>query len=401
MEKEPVIVISTPQSWDIEIDSTIKNLAREFAVKRRVIFMNSPLDHITRLRNPDNRSYRHKLAVVQGREPDLRIISQNLLVLDFPFMLFSVNKLPWAWLFNIFNYVNNWRIARYLKKRLKALQCNEIVLFADTDIYRSYYLKELLKPKLSVYYKRDQVIGFDYFKRHGVRLEPLLMKKSDLVITNSSYFAEQARAHNRDSFDVETGVDTEAFSPLVARPEPDDMKPIPHPRIGYFGVIITERIDMSLLDAITLQRPDYQFVMVGPEDDAYAAHPMHTRKNVWFLGKKDPTEIPAYAQYFDICFNPQVVNEITMGNYPLKVDQYLALGKPVVATKTHTMQHIFASTCYLANTPEAFATQIDKALHEIDNPELRRQRLNLAASHSWRNIADKIWTIIANFLDKR
>ncbi|MGE4569082.1 MAG: glycosyltransferase [Bacteroidales bacterium] len=401
MEKEPVIVISTPQSWDIEIDSTIKNLAREFSRERKVIFMNSPLDHITRLRNPDNRSYRHKLAVVQGKEPDLRVISQNLLVLDFPFMLFSVNKLPWAWLFNLFNYLNNRRIARYLKKRLKALQCEEIVLFADTDIYRSFYLKELLKPRLSVYYKRDQVIGFDYFKRHGVRLEPLLMKKSDLVITNSRYFAEQASEHNCRSFDVETGVDTEAFNPSLLRPEPEDMQQIPHPRIGYFGVIITERLDIALLDAITRQRPDYQFVLVGPEDAEFASHPMHQRKNVWFLGKKDPGEIPAYAQHFDVCFNPQVVNEITMGNYPLKVDQYLALGKPVVATETHTMQHIFSSTCYLANTPEAFATQIDKALHETDNPELRRQRLNLAASHSWRNIADKIWTIIANFLDKR
>ena len=401
MEKEPVLVISTPQSWDIEIDSTIKNLAREFAKERRVIFMNSPLDHITRLRNPDNRSYQHKLAVVQGREPDLRVITHNLMVLDFPFMLFSVNKLPWAWLFNFFNYLNNWRIARYLKKRLDALQCGEIILFADTDIYRSFYLKELLKPRLSVYYKRDQVIGFDYFKRHGVRLEPLLMKKSDLVITNSRYFAEQAREHNHHSFDVETGVDTEAFSPSVMRPEPDDMKPIPYPRVGYFGVIIAERLDIELLDAITQQRPDYQFVMVGPEDEAFASHPMHQRKNVWFLGKKDPGEIPGYAQHFDVCINPQVVNDITMGNYPLKVDQYLALGKPVVATETHTMKHIFATTSYLAASPEAFANQIDEAIREINDPSLRQKRLELAASHSWSKVADKIWKIIASFLDNK
>ncbi len=389
-----VMVISTPQSWDIEIDSTIKNLAREFSATRQVVYLNSPLDMLTCLRRPATPVFAHKWAVVRGKCPDMRRINERLLVLDFPFVLFSVNKLPFAWLFNAFNYINNWLIARYVRKRLGQMGMGEMVLFADTDIYRSFYLKDLLKPVLSVYYKRDQVIGFDYWKVHGSRLEPLLMKKSDLVILNSLYFAQQAREHNPRSYDVETGVDTEQFDPGVSRPEPEDMAAIPHPRIGYFGVIITRRLDIALMDAVTLARPDYQFVLVGPEDEEFRAHSMHQRDNVWFLGHKTPEEIPAYTQYFDVCINPQLVNDITMGNYPLKVDQYLAMGKPVVATTTHTMEHIFSQTCYLASSPEAFALQLDRALLEADKEALRKQRLALAREHSWANVAAKILSIL-------
>lgn len=398
MHKEPAIIISTPQSWDIEIDSTIKNLAMEFARTRPVIYLNSPLDHMTRLRRPSSKSFEHKLSVLMGQQTELRVVHDQLMVLDFPFMLFSINKLPFVWLFNFFNYLNNWRIARYLKIKLRSLGFDEIILFADTDIYRSFYLKDLLKPKLSVYYKRDQFVGVDFWKPHGVRLEPLLMKKSDLVIVNSSFFAQEAKRFNPNCFDVETGVNLQQFNAEIIPPEPEDMQQIPHPRIGYFGVIFTLRLDIDLIDFITRERPDCQFVMVGPEDDAFASHPMHQRKNVWFLGKKTPAEIPAYTQYFDVCFNPQVVNNITDGNYPLKVDQYLALGKPVVATSTHTMKHIFASTCYLASSQEAFASQIDRAIEEMSDNAKREARLALARSHSWDNIAGKILKIMNEYV---
>ena len=54
----------------------------------------------------------------------------------------------------------------------------------------------------------------------------------------------------------------------------------------------------------------------------------------------------------DVCINPQKVNPITDGNYPLKIDEYLAMGKPVVATRTHTMEDVFASHTHLASSIE-------------------------------------------------
>jgi glycosyltransferase involved in cell wall biosynthesis len=55
-----------------------------------------------------------------------------------------------------------------------------------------------------------------------------------------------------------------------------------------------------------------------------------------FLGAQDVNRLPEYIKA-DVCINPQLLNETTKGNYPRKIDEYLAMGKPVVATKTIAM----------------------------------------------------------------
>src|SRR5690606_26046998 len=84
--------------------------------------------------------------------------------------------------------------------------------------------------------------------------------------------------------------------------------------------------------------------------------------NVHFLGKIDTKEIPAYLHYFDVCINPQLVNDITIDNYPLKIDEYLAMGKPVVAIRTNVMAQIFSPHVRLATGATDFIKQIEEAL---------------------------------------
>ena len=393
------ILISTQQSWDIEIDSTIKNLASQFSAQNKVLFLNTPLDIKTFLRGSDNPSRRHKLSVLRKQQRPIREINRNLRVLDFPFVLFSINRIPFPWLFNILNYLNNFLIARYVKKTIKQLGWGkDFIVYSDTDIYRSFYLKELLRPKWFVYYKRDNVIIMDYWKFHGSRLEPQLMKKADQVIVNSGYFAGQAKQFNANTADVGTGVNLTEFDPEKSYTEPADLAVIPHPRIGYFGMILAIRLDMNLIDYLSENRPDYQFVFIGKEDEFFSSHPMKQRKNLWFLGHKSLETLPAYTYFLDVCINPQIINEITIGNYPLKIDQYLALGKPVVATRTHAMVQFFEEVCYLADSKESFAGFIDKAILEAPDPQKIKARIQLAQSHSWEKVAEKILQLLRESL---
>jgi glycosyltransferase involved in cell wall biosynthesis len=147
-----------------------------------------------------------------------------------------------------------------------------------------------------------------------------------------------------------------------------------------------------LLVEIAQQKPNWSIVLVGPEDNEFKISKLHDLKNVFFLGKKTPQELPAYVKYFDVCMNPQAINQLTVGNYPRKIDEYLAMGKPTVATSTKAME-IFAKETYLASTPAEYIEQITKALAEND-AALREQRVKTARSHTWENSVKDIYAAL-------
>ena len=270
----------------------------------------------------------------------------------------------------------------------------------DTDIYRSRYLKEYIHPALSIYYRRDYIIGEAYWRKHGTRLEPELAASADIVLANSTRFAAELQAYNPETYPIETGVNLELYDASRSYETPGDMKDIPHPIVGYMGTVNSTRLDGDLLYDIIRQRPDYSFVFTGPEDDGFRQHRIHTLKNVYFLGRKNVEELPAYINAYDVCINPQMINDITDGNYPLKIDEYLAMGKPTVATSTHTMRDIFADHTHLATNCEEWLTTIDTAVSEAENKELAQQRVAFAETHSWGHSVKKIYGIIENFKKK-
>ena len=114
--------------------------------------------------------------------------------------------------------------------------------------------------------------------------------------------------------------------------------------------------------------------------------------NVYFLGSKDALQLPNYVKGFDVTTNPQLKNNLTIGNYPRKIDEYLAMGKPVVATNTKTMQ-MFKEHVYLADSKEDYVTLIDKALSE-NTSERIQNRIEYAKSHTWENNVKAIYEAI-------
>ena len=129
--------------------------------------------------------------------------------------------------------------------------------------------------------------------------------------------------------------------------------------------------------------------MIGGEDKVFASHALHALNNVFFLGSIPKHTVPTYMSALDVCLNPQVLNEITNGNYPRKVDEYLALGKPVIATRTATMD-LFKDHVYLCSNVSDYREAVEKALLDISD-EKNRQRILFAQSHSWKNNVDNIY----------
>lgn len=390
-------VITTLHTWDIEIGSTIKSTALEISKNNKVLFVNTPMDHATWLRRKKNSSYLQRMSVIHGRKPYIRRINNNMWVLDFPFMVFSINKLPGKWMFDFFNKLNNKKMASFILEVIKDLGFDNYIHLIDTDIYRSFYMKDFLNPKISVYYRRDYIIGESYWKYHGARIEPLLCTKSDIVLANSLYFANELKEYNINTYAIETGVNLELYDHNIRYLIPSDIAEIPRPIIGYVGTINSTRLDCDLLFKLAKRRPELSFVFTGPEDEIFRSHPIHQLSNTYFLGRKDVALLPAYIYAYDVCINPQQINPNTIGNYPLKIDEYLAMGKPIVATRTHTMEHIFKDYVYLADDLESYSLMLSKALLEEEDEQKRVARIQFAHSHSWENSVKKIYKAIDDY----
>ena len=377
------IVVVGLQSWDTPIGSNCKNIAIELAKNNRVLYVNYPIDTITKFRERKVPSIRRRIDIVKGKFPALEKVGDSIWNFSPTKSITSINWIKNTFLFDLFNKRNNKTFASEIQKTITDLGFKDIVLFNDSDMLRSFYMKELLKPDVFIYYSRDNLVAIDYWKRHGGRLEPQLIAKADVAIANSVYLAHHMQKYNPDAEYVGQGCDVSLFDEALIDDIPADIAKITKPIIGYVGALVDARLDIQLLIMLAKSRPDWSVVLVGPEDDAFKESELHQLPNVYFTGNKDGSELPAYIKGFDVCINPQIVNELTIGNYPRKIDEYLAMGKPVVATATEAMS-VFADFTYLANTNEHYLSLIEKALaeHTAERAEARKV---FAREHTWTN----------------
>ncbi len=393
------IIVVGIQAWDIEIGSNCKNIAQEFAKNNRVLYVNSPLDRITAFRERKSEKIRKRIRIVKSKQPELVSISHNLWNLFPATIIESINWIDSPSLFDWLNRINNKRFARQIQWAVDQLGFKDFLIFNDSDMFRSFYLKEYLHPETYIYYTRDNLIAVDYWKKQGVRLEAQHMRKADLVVANSTYLAALAQKFNFNSFYVGQGCDVSLFDSNLVSTVPKDIAPIQKPVIGYIGALLSLRLDIKVLEYIAEIRPDWSLVLVGPEDEAFKKSRLHLFTNVYFLGNKQGSELPSYLNRFDVAINPQVLSPVTIGNYPRKIDEYLAMGKPTVATKTEAMS-VFADFTYLTENKEEYITCIEKALQD-DNDQIRLKREEFAKQHTWENNVSEIFKALETTKNRR
>ncbi|MEI7982672.1 MAG: glycosyltransferase [Bacteroidota bacterium] len=394
------IIITGLQSWNFGLGSNIANMAKILARKNRVLFVNYALDRTTLWRRSnDYIVQQYKKSKASGKLA-LEEITPGLVVFTPDIVLESINQLGPPWLFDFLNARNSKKFAQKIRKAADQLHLRDFILLSDSDFYRSFHLPEILEPSASLYYIRDNMIATDYYRKHGPRMERKFIEKVNLVIANSEVLATYAREFNPNSYDVGQGCDLDLYDSVKNYTIPDDLKlarekfPV---CIGYTGALKIIRIDEPLLYNLASSQPSFGFVFVGPEDAVFQDSKLHRLPNVFFLGRKPEKLLPSYLFHFDVAINPQIINDITQGNYPRKIDEYLAMGIPVVATETETMK-IFRDHTYLARTQDEFTERIGQALKE-NNPELIERRKELARQHTWENNISRINTAFDKVMD--
>ena len=386
------IVIVGLQPWYFEIGSNCKNIAQEFSLFNRVLYVNTPINRKTFYTKEKTAGVQQHIEIIKGNGESLRKVKDNIWELNPVTVIESINWLPSTSAFKAVNRVNNKRFARDIQQAIEKLGFRDFILFNDNDFFNGYDLKSLLEPSVYLYYCRDYLRGFDYWKKHGDVLEPELIKKADAAITNSLYLKDYCAEFNANSFYVGQGCNLKLFDADKKYVLPTEMTIISNPVVGYVGALTSQRLDISIIELIARSNPNWSVVLVGPEDEEFSESSLHQMANVHFTGRKPLEQLPSFINSFDVCINPQLINPVTIGNYPLKVDEYLAMGKPVVATATKTME-LFRDHTYLAAQPADYPALIQQALNE-DNELIRRKRIAFAHEHTWENCLEEMSKVV-------
>lgn len=391
-------IIVGQQPWDMDGGSNCKDIAVELSRHNRVLYVNSPLDRNTLLKGRKDPKIMKRLNITKGQGESLVLVHTNLWTYYPDCIVESINWINVPFLFDLLNRINNKRFSKSILKAAELLKFENIILFNDNEMFKGFYLKEFIKPTLSIYYSRDNMIAVDYWKKHGVRLEPRLIGKSDLCFSNSDYLANYCKLYNAKSFNVGQGCDLEGFKRVFR----EDLQGLPNdgrPIIGYVGALISSRLNIDIIRKIALKLPSANIVLIGGQDGSFLSSDLHKLDNVIFLGNKEAELVPSYINKFDVCINPQVVNSVTIGNYPRKIDEYLALGKPTVAAKTNAMED-FKDLVYLADDEDHFVSLVEEALCETST-ELEARRITVASSHSWENSVGAMFTHIKKLVNTK
>ena len=387
-------LIVAKQPWENEVAHNAKNIAFELAANHRVVYVNPPLSRKEYLFGKTYPIQQHKSLIKNGDY--LEKTSENLWVFYPSAITESINWISSHRIFDKLNRYNNLQLTKSLNKVLHELQFTDYMLFNDSEMFQALDAPELLQPAplKSIYYIRDNLITQPYWKRHGTRIEPILAAKYDMVVSNSDFLGDYLREYNPHTYMVGQGCDLTLFDAEKSYDLPEDMKDIPGIKIGYTGFLTSMRLDIDLLEHSARDNPEFSFILVGPEDEDFQKSSLHGLKNVYFLGNKPIEALSSYIHHFDVAINPQVINGMTIGNYPRKIDEYLAMGKPVVARKTRAMDY-FGEHVFLYESESEFINCVKRAMDE-NSTEKRIGRIEFARQHTWASNVENMLNIIMN-----
>lgn len=400
MVRDKTFVVAALRSWSDTEASPGQAMARELAQENRVLYVNPPVDWMALLGDGGNRETERKNRVLRGSEPAIRRAGSSLWVLEPPLVVSSFSKIYSDLVFDLLNRRNGRRFAEVIRWAMDHLGMEEHYLLIENDFYRGFYLKEYLDPELTVYYRRFDLQQVDFWRRHGERLEPRLVRKSDLVVTADVMLAEQVRAYNYDTYAIGRGTDLEGFDPGHRYRKPSPLYGIPRPLIGMTAPLSVMLQSPDLLYRIACAFPRCSLVLAGGEDALFSRHGLHRLNNVFFMGAKVDRELPAYVAQFDACISPEARNGHTRASYPDSVVRYLALGKNVVATATDPL-FPFGEHLALARSDGHFLELLERALREPPPEGLRRERARFARTFSWRDCVQRLYAVMELVLSER
>ena len=274
---------------------------------------------------------------------------------------------------DFYTSINN-LVGEYLNK--------ESLVFVLHPVWKK--VVDMFKGKKIVYDMMDLYSGFKEAKPELVGAEEELVKKSEFVITTADNLYKYAKKLNDNVIMIRNGCDLERFTDIKENGELDCLKD--KPIIGYFGAI-SDWFDVDAMEYAVRNNQDKYFILIG-NIDTKKVRKLFRFKNVFFLGEIKHDELGGYLAYFNVCTIPFVLNNLIKSTNPVKFYEYVATGKPVVASRFPELEK-YADICYLYDSKEDFSKDIYKALYD-DSKDMVEKRKIVAKENSWEERVESL-----------
>jgi teichuronic acid biosynthesis glycosyltransferase TuaH len=375
------IVCFSLSRWDAEISSPAVSLAKELSRHHRVFFIEHP--------------YTWKDVATGKRKKTKSRWDGNVLVVK-PQPVLPINFLPEGKWYDRLSSYNNSILLGTLKRTIAQ---NNIARYIFINFFDPWFLRTLpaeIRPVTYVYQCMDDISMVEYTSRHGVRLENEVIRQADIVLCTSKELMRLKSVISPHVFFHPNAADFTLFNTAAQNryERPADMKFSDKKIIGFTGSI-EYRMDFELLKKAATVHADKIFFLVGPvTGNEHIKTGLTDMPNIVFAGAKNIGELPAYLQYFDCCIIPYRINTLTASIYPLKINEYLAAGKPVVTTNFSEDIFSFRDVAYVSDTHDEFIVNINKAIEEKDDMK-KQQRIAVASANSWAERVKTFWTFFS------
>lgn len=317
--------------------------------------------------------------------------------------VFSPIVLPFPYS-RIARWINRHVLFFYLSRWMKAMDFHDPIIWTFLPTGLVLDLIHNLNKKITIYYCIDNFAMSSSLARKVKPTEKKLIEQSDLVFVTSQELYKFCSQYNPRVYSFPFGVNIESFDRArqEARPPlPEDLREIPTPIIGYIGGI-HKWIDQDLIKKLARLHPDYSFVFVGPlQTDV---RDLSGLKNVLFLGHKSHEQLPYYINLFSVGIIPYLITEYTKNVYPTKLNEYLAMGKPVVSTDLPEIQafnEIYGNIVITGKDSEEFSRGLQTSLISENDDQVREKRIRAAKDNTWLKKIEEMSNLIEEGIERR
>ncbi|MDI3547848.1 MAG: hypothetical protein PWR10_1500 [Halanaerobiales bacterium] len=286
---------------------------------------------------------------------------------------------------------NEEALGRGVNEKIRDLGFENSFLILDAPYWTP--LLKFWEYSLLVYDCMDNYIGFEDLARDEewiLKMEKQLLDLADLVLVSAEGLYQEMKEKNENTYLLPNGVDLEHFNyQYNPGSKPQDI-PNYSKIIGYYGAI-ADWFDTDLVASLAKELPEVGFVLIG--EVSTDVNELNQLSNVYFLGEKPYSILPDYLAYFNLALIPFKENELTKMTDPVKVYEYLAAGKPVLATNLPELKK-FADVVEIAGNEEDFIGRARKILESADEPEKRKERFKFVSGETWENRAAKLTELL-------
>ena len=375
----PAVLLYSFFPWRHEYPSTAHGLARALAAYTDVYFVSKPPTLKDAVFGKVDRG--------SGALPSVTRIPEapRLRVVELPASL-PINGLPAGGLYEVLRKRNDRRLNRALRTVLQAEGLQKFIWvnlyaptqFVDLELHRT--------PESRVYYSVDAVAQAPYTAKHGIAAERVQVERADLVLATSSALLQHVR-HLTPSAPrcalLPNAMNGDRYDAASSFAEPESLRAVPHPRAVYLGNLDAARIDFAGLQAFAKTRPDVHLVLAGPWNaGADARTALETLPNVHLLGRQAPEDCPAILAHGDLGLIPFLRTPLTAAIYPLKINEYLALGLPVLSTEFSADIAAFGDVITLAEVRD-WPECVDAAIASRADDAATKARIARGRASTW------------------